>query len=184
MFMRSTILVLAVFGATGCVATGPATPGRSVQPSHAAADAAPANDNAADRVARDRARALILAELTSYYRDLSARDWDAFASHFWRGAVITTVWQPDGESERRVDFISVPRFIAEADLGPGSKEFFEETMGTVEVHVQGNLAMVWAEYRARFGDPGDIREWSGIDAFTLMKHLGVWKITSMAFAAE
>ena len=51
--------------------------------------------------------------------------------------------------------------------------------------MSGNLALVWAQYRVRFGDqPGNVREWSGIDAFTLMKHLGVWKITSMAFAPE
>ncbi len=127
---------------------------------------------------------MILAELAGYYRDLSARDRDAVVSHFWRGAVVTTVWQPDGESQRRVDFISVSRFIAEATPGPDSTAFFEETMGDVEVHVQGNVALVWAEYRTRFGDPGEIRQWTGIDAFTLMKHAGVWKITSMAFTAE
>jgi len=184
MFMRSTILVLAVLGATGCVPTGPATPGRYVQPRGPAAAPTAHVNNVADRIDRDRQRAMILAELTSYYRDLSARDWDAVAAHFWRGAVVTTIWQPDGESERRVDFISVPTFIAQIDPGPPGEVFFEEQMGNVEVHVQDNVAVVWAEYRARLGEPGDIKQWTGFDAFTLMKHVGVWKITSMAFAAE
>ncbi len=171
--MRSTILFLAVIGAIGCASTGPG----SSAPSAAAA-------NVAERVTRERQRAMILAELASYYRDLSARDWDAVASHFWRGGVITTVWQPDGESQRRVDFISVPQYIAAVDPGPDSTAFFEENMVNAEVHLRGNVAVVWAEYRTRFGDPGDIKQWTGIDAFTLMKHAGVWKITSMAFAAE
>ena len=173
MFVRLTILILAVLAATGCAATGPTKPA-STEPLR----------TAADRVNRERQRAMILSELTGYYRDLSARDWDAVASHFWRGAVVTTVWQPDGESQRRVDFISVPRFIAEMDPGPDGDVFFEENLGNAEVHFEGNVAVVWAEYEARLGDPGDIRQWKGIDAFTLMKHVGVWKITSMAFAAE
>ena len=97
---------------------------------------------------------------------------------------MTTIWEPDGESERRVVFTSVPEFIAELDQGPGSKAIFDERLGTAQVHVSGNLAIVWAEYHVRFGDPGDVREWSGIDAFTLMKHLGVWNISSIAFAPE
>ena len=36
-------------------------------------------------------RGEVLAELRRYYADFSARDWEAFASHFWKGATITTV---------------------------------------------------------------------------------------------
>jgi ketosteroid isomerase-like protein len=130
----------------------------------------------------ERERLLIKAEITSYYRDLSARDWDAFAAHFWRGATVSSVWEPDDEG-RRVVFSTVPEFIVESD--PGPDVLFDEQLGTAQVHVSGNLAIVWAQYRVRFGDqPGNVREWSGIDAFTLIKHVGVWKITSMAFAPE
>ena len=38
-----------------------------------------------------------------------------------------------------------------------------------EVRVQGNLVQVWARYQARFGEPGNVVEWSGVDALTLMK---------------
>ena len=173
MSVRSTILILAVLAAAGCAATGPAKP----------AGTDPLRSTA-DRINRERQRVIILSELAGYYRDLSARDWDGVASHFWRGAVVTTVWQPDGESERRVDFISVPEFIAAIDPGPDGEVFFEEHLTNAEVHFEGNVAVVWAEYQARLGEPGDIRQWTGIDAFTLIKHVGIWKSTSMAFAAE
>ena len=170
---RPMALLLVATGTAGCVATSGNDRGGS-----------PAMSDHIAQLIDERERALILAEVTSYYRDLSARDWDAFASHFWRGATVTTIWEPDGESGRRVVFTSVPEFIAEADQGPAGKAIFEEHLTTTEVHLSGNLAVVWAEYRVRFGEPGDVREWTGIDAFTLMKHVGIWKITSVAFAPD
>lgn len=50
--------------------------------------------------------------------------------------------------------------------------------------IRGDLAHAWAGYDARFGELGKIQEWSGIDAFTLMKHEGRWRIVSLAFEAE
>lgn len=129
-------------------------------------------------------RAEVLAELQQYYADLSARDWEAFASHFWPGATITTVWQPPGESQPRVLVTSIPDFVAQAPQGPGSKPIFEEKMTSAEVHLHRNLSQVWARYQARFGDPGQVREWAGIDAFTLMKHDGRWRIVSLAFTGD
>ncbi len=131
-----------------------------------------------------RERGLILAEVTAYYHDLTARDWDAFARHFWRGAVVTMIWEPDGDSERRVDFISVPDFIAQIDLGQDSTLIFEQTVGTVEVHFDDKVAQVWSRHRVRFGEPGNVREWTDVDAFTLMKHVGLWKISSMALGTK
>ncbi|MBW3554544.1 MAG: nuclear transport factor 2 family protein [Gemmatimonadetes bacterium] len=55
-------------------------------------------------------------------------------------------------------------------------------MVEVAVTIEGPLAQAWARYEARFGDPGDVAEWSGIDAFTLMKHDGRWRIVSLAYA--
>ncbi len=129
-------------------------------------------------------RTEVLAELRQYYADFSARDWEVFASHFWKGATITTVWQPAGEPAERVVVTSVPDFVAQAPAGPGSKPIFEEKMTGADVRVFQNLAQVWARYDARFGDPESVMEWSGIDAFTLMKHEGRWKIVALVFSAE
>ncbi len=126
----------------------------------------------------------IRAELLGYYSDFSARDWEKFAGHFWPGATMTTVWQPPGEPGPRVVVISIPEFVAKAPEGPGSKPIFEEKMTGAEMRVHGNLAQVWARYQARFGEPGQVMEWSGIDAFTLMKDDGRWRIVSLAYASD
>ncbi len=175
-------LLLACTAAAGCVTTevvdiGPVRPPPLPTPAKPTAEAQAEMMNA-------RERALIVAEVTAYYRDLTARDWDAFARHFWRGAVVTMIWQPEDGSERRVDFISVPDFIAQIDLGEDSTLIFEQAMGTVELHFDGNVAQVWSRHRVRFGEPGNVREWTDVDAFTLMKHVGLWKISSMALATK
>ncbi len=79
---------------------------------------------------------------------------------------------------------SIDEFIAQAPQGPGSKEIFEEWIIDVQLRVSGNLAQAWVRYGARFGDPGDISEWEGIDAVTLINHDGNWKIASLAFASD
>lgn len=120
-------------------------------------------------------------ELERYYEDFSARRWEAFADHFWPRATLTTVWQPPGEAGPRVVATAVPEFVEAAPQGPGSKPIFEERMTEAEVRVTGNLAQAWARYTARFGDEGSVQTWKGIDAFTLMRHEGRWRIVSLAY---
>jgi len=126
----------------------------------------------------------IVKELTDYYDHMSARNWDAYASHFWPGATITTIWQSAGDPAPRVLITTIKDFIAQAPQGPNSQPIFEERMTDADVRADGNLAQVWANYKARFGGLGKIDEWTGIDAFTLMKHEGRWKITGLTFAAN
>jgi hypothetical protein len=57
-------------------------------------------------------------------------------------------------------------------------------MVSSEIMLRGNLAQAWVSYRARFGDPGDVTEWEGIDAFTLIRHEGQWKISSLAYLSK
>jgi hypothetical protein len=97
---------------------------------------------------------------------------------------MTTIWIPEGEAEERVVATTVPEFVEQAPSGPGSREIFEETLLSVQITVSGNLAQAWARYKARFGDPGDVMEWEGFDAFTLMKHNGAWRITSLAYVPD
>jgi hypothetical protein len=134
--------------------------------------------------ALEKEKAEVIQALNVYYRDFSSRRWTAFATHFWPGATITTIWRPPGEEAERVVATSLDEFIRQAPLGPDSRSIFEERMTGAEVRICGPLAQVWATYDAKFGDPGDIAEWSGIDAFTLMKHDGRWRIVSLAFAGD
>jgi hypothetical protein len=127
---------------------------------------------------------MILAELRTYYRDFSARNWTAFAGHFWPGADLTTIWQPPGEDSARVVATSVPDFVAQAPRGPGSRAIFEERMLEARITTTGDLAQAWVRYRATFGNPGQVSEWEGTDAFTLLRHHGQWRIAALAFLAS
>jgi hypothetical protein len=129
-------------------------------------------------------RLAVEQRLEVYYRDFSAREWNAFASHFWPGADITTVWQPPGEESDRVVATTIEEFVLQAPQGPGSREVFEEWMIEADIRVLGELAQAWVRYGARFGDPGNIDEWEGIDAITLLKHDETWKIVSLVFTSD
>ena len=61
---------------------------------------------------------------------------------------------------------------------------FSEELVSADIRVTGGLAQAWVRYRARFGDPGDIAEWEGTDAFSLLAVDGQWKIVSLAFAPD
>jgi len=132
----------------------------------------------------DTLRDQVLAVIEQYYADFSARDWPRYASYFWPGARLTTIWQPPGEPAERVVATSIEDFIVQAPQGPGSRQIFEEKMTSAEALGSGDLAVVWAHYSARFGDTGDIREWTGIDAFTLLRHEGRWRIASLAYVDD
>ena len=129
-------------------------------------------------------REAVLDVIETYYDDFSARDWLAYAEHFWPGADITTVWRQPGEASDRVIPTTIEDFVAQAPAGPGSKPVFEERPLAAEIRVFDNLAQAWVRYGARFGDPDSIQYWEGIDAFTLLHHEGAWKITSLAFTNE
>lgn len=129
-------------------------------------------------------QAAVLSELRSYYADFSARDWDAFARHFWPGATLTTVWQPAGEPRPRIVATTVPAFVEQAPAGPGSKPIFEDRLLGADIRVHGGLAHAWARYAVRFGDSASVATWRGIDAFTLMWHDGRWGITALAYTDE
>ena len=123
----------------------------------------------------------VRARVESYCATFSERDWVRFSEHFWPGATLTTVWMPPGESSERVVPTTVEDFVLQAPEGPGSREIFEERASSMEIRVDGGLAQVWARYAARFGDPGEVMEWEGLDAFTLLRHDGEWRITSLAY---
>ena len=129
-------------------------------------------------------RAELVAFLESYYDAFSDRDWERFKDHFWTDATLTTVWPPAEGAPERVLVTTITEFIEQAPLGPGSREIFEERMTALEISVHGDLATVYSHYLARFGDPGEIIEWEGIDSFQLMRHEGRWRIVSLAFLSE
>ena len=77
----------------------------------------------------------------------------------------------------------MPDFVEQAPLGPGSREIFEERMLSARITTSGGLAQAWVDYDAHFGEPGELHEWAGVDAFTLLHHEGRWRIVSIAYVA-
>ena len=134
--------------------------------------------------AHDDATAEVLKQITQYYADMTCSDGKmvpAFETHFWKGATITTVWQPSGHPKAEVLVTSVPDFVSQSPQGACSQPIFEEKTDSSEIKVHNGVAHVWAHYKARFGKPGAIQEWDGIDAFTLLQFENQWKIVSLAF---
>lgn len=126
----------------------------------------------------------VLKEIEQYYLDFSDRDWEAFSDHFWGGATLATIWPAAGETAPSVWVSSIPEFVEQAPSGPGSKPIFSERMTASAVKVEGKLAQVWAHYDAEFGEEGKLMKWSGIDAFTLLKFEGRWKIVSLSYVSQ
>lgn len=128
-------------------------------------------------------RAEILAFIEAYYAAMSDRDWEAYAAFFEPGATIATLLHEPGQPRPEVLVHTIEEFVEQAPSGPGSREIFEERMEAATVLALGELAVVWARYTARFGDPGDVTTWRGVDAFSLLRVDGRWRIVSLTFGA-
>ena len=143
------------------------------------------DDQSANRVNDDTvSQQAVRRTLRSYYDALSALDSTAFVAHFWSGADITTRWQAPGTDSPSVMIQPVFDFVRAWPQGPGSREIFEERMLEADVKVRGDLAQAWVHYAARFGDSADVQEWRGIDAVTLIRHDGTWRIVELAFVPD
>ena len=155
----------------------------------AASGRPPGPPTMADSLARVEAdsslRAGVEGALRLYYARFSDRDWRAFRRSFWPGATITTRWTPPGERGQRVWTQTVEEFVRRAPEGPGRMAVFSERMLHAHVTGYGDLASAWVVYEGRWGTSRDsVRTVRGIDAFTVYRDDGVWRITSLAFTPE
>jgi len=138
------------------------------------------------RVEQDSALvAGVNAALRLYYARLSDRDWRAFRRSFWPGATVTTRWIPPGERQERVWVQTAEEFARRAPQGPGRMAVFGEAMLHSHVTGYGDLASAWVIYEGRWGERRDsVRTVRGIDAFTLYRDDGQWRIASLVFTPE
>jgi len=155
----------------------------------AASGRPPGPPTEADSLARVEAdsslRAGVDGALRLYYARFSARDWRAFRRSFWPGATITTRWTPPGERQARVWMQPVEDFVRRAPEGPGRMAVFSERMLHAHITGYGDLANAWVVYEGRWGLTRDsVRTIRGIDAFTLYRDDGAWRITALAFTPE
>nr|WP_281169010.1 nuclear transport factor 2 family protein [Fulvivirga imtechensis] len=122
--------------------------------------------------------------LISYYQTMTRRDWRTYRSYFWDDAIITTVWQKEGENNESVHITTIDEFIAQTHLGPDSQPVFEEKPIDIQITVKNGLAQAWVRYEARFGSEKNMMEWKGTDLFSLLNHDGKWRIVSLTFSSE
>jgi hypothetical protein len=135
--------------------------------------------------ARDPADSAIVAALDTYYDRFSRRAWDEFRESFWPQAVIAVRWQPPGVPAPVVAVQPLDTFLARTREGPDRLAVFEERMVHHEIKRYGDLAAVWATFRATFGERGAAAATHyGVDAFQLLEQGGEWRIVALTFTAE
>jgi hypothetical protein len=120
----------------------------------------------------------IVTAVEGMYDDLSSRRWDALAAHFLPEASLLFA-TPDGPKRMAPD-----KFIEMVKKNVEGKEIFKEEMMECALWTHGNLASVWSKFEGREGNGADIRTWSGIDSFTLVKVDGIWKISHIAVSQD
>jgi len=119
-----------------------------------------------------------------YYLDFNNRDWEAVADHFWRDAEITTVWREPGENSDRVVHTDIGEFFATAPRENPFGETFQTWTTRANVSVYQDLAQAWVWYGASLDNAGNVLEWEGVDAFTLLRQKNVWKIAALMFTSD
>jgi hypothetical protein len=120
----------------------------------------------------------VIAAVELMYDDLSSRRWDQLEAHFLPEAALVFS-SPTGPKR-----VSPLQFIETVKKNVEGKEVFEERMTAGAVRAHGNLATVWSSFEGREGTGTDIRTWSGVDAFTLVKVDGRWKIALVAVSQD
>ncbi|HEY3226345.1 MAG TPA: DUF4440 domain-containing protein [Planctomycetota bacterium] len=120
----------------------------------------------------------VITAVEGMYDDLSSRRWDALEAHFLPEAELVFA-TPSGP--RRM---TPPKFVEMVRNNVEGKDVFEERMLDGWIRTHGDMAVVWSRFAAREGKGDDIRTWSGIDAFTLIRVDGRWKVSQIAVSQD
>jgi hypothetical protein len=119
-------------------------------------------------------REAVMAVVTQFFDALEARDAARMNALAMEGAnLASTRHNADGEP-----IVSVTG-MGENPLSPDGPAIIERGFDEV-VEIEGNIASVWLPYDI-YVDGEFIH--CGIDAFLMIRHQGVWKITSLAYSA-
>jgi hypothetical protein len=128
--------------------------------------------------AADPAVADVEAVVRALYAELSAREWDALAARFAPDARLTMA------RRGRVDALAAPDFIAKNREALKGVAVFEEKCVALDVRVHGAVAHAWSRFEGKVGSPEKLRTWGGIDAWTLVRIDGAWRVAAVAVAAD
>jgi hypothetical protein len=130
------------------------------------------------------ADAPLVALLEGYYADFGARNWTAFAGHFWPGATIATIRKPTGAPRETVVVTLVDEYVTSASSAGANATPITIKLTARDVRRDGILAQVFARFDANVQAQGELHTWHGVDAFTLMKHDGEWRIASLVIGSN
>lgn len=120
----------------------------------------------------------ILGAVDAMYADLSARRWDALEAHFLPEASLVFATPSGPRRMTPAKFVEIVRKNVEG------KEIFEERMKTGTARVHGDVATVWSRFEGREGSGAEVRAWSGVDAFTLVRIEGRWRVALIAVSQD
>jgi len=129
------------------------------------------------------ADAPLVALLEGYYADFGARNWTGFAGHFWPGATITTIRKPAGAPREVVVVTQVDEYVALAGANGANATPITIKLTARDVRRDGILAQVFARFDANTQAQGELHTWHGVDAFTLMRHEGEWRIAALVIGS-
>ncbi len=114
----------------------------------------------------------VLAALTKFFDAARVRDTLAVRAAFDSAARLTLL-RPAPNGEVRVVALAPQQFVQAVASGSG----LDEPIRNAKVHVDGDLAVVWAEYQVRAN--GAVTH-CGYDAFQMVRREGTWKILAIA----
>jgi ketosteroid isomerase-like protein len=121
----------------------------------------------------------VKAEIRQLYVDLSARDWEKFGAHFTSDAVVIFKTRKGAAKT-----MSMKEFDAMTRKGVEGKPVYSEECDRLDVRVHRDLAHAWSHFRAKIGTAEKVDTWSGIDAYTILRVDGAWKIAAIAISED
>ena len=118
----------------------------------------------------------VLATVNAVFAAFEAGDAAAMLRHVYPdGRVTASGIRGDGASNLRQQAWTV---FAER-IKPGAT--FQERISDPEIHIDGDIAMVWAPFVVRIG--GKVSK-CGFDHFDLVRENSVWKVMNLTFSSR
>jgi len=118
----------------------------------------------------------VLATVNAVFAAFEAGDADAMLRQVYPdGRVTASGMRGDGASNLRQQTWTVFAGRIKPDAG------FQERISDPEIHIDGDIAMVWAPFVVRIA--GKVSN-CGFDHFDLVRENGVWKVMNLTFSSR
>ncbi|MCG3137181.1 MAG: hypothetical protein HJJLKODD_01024 [Phycisphaerae bacterium] len=128
----------------------------------------------------------VMRTVEQLYSTLSNRQWEALKALFAEGATIATVRSASNDQPEQAEARPAREWIDQYRPVFEGKTTFTEKSLHHEVQTFGTVAQVWSHFEATYTDTEhpEPQFFTGIDAFTLLKVNGQWRILTIAYASQ